>query len=79
MIIMQENDCSNERESMEMFHYNEIPYFLKMEKQRQDSNLQFQYDITGKRSLGQLLEYKQLNYAVLQKILKSLDQACMQT
>ncbi len=79
MIIMQEKDCSNERESMEMFHYNEIPYFLKMEKQRQDSNLQFQYDITGKRSLGQLLEYKQLNYAVLQKILKSLDQACMQT
>lgn len=78
LMITPEEDCLTDKESIGMFHYNEIPYFLKMDIQRQDTGLRFQYDITGKRSLEQLLEYKQLDYELLQMILKSFDQACMQ-
>ena len=35
-------------------------------------------DITSQRSLNQLLEFKSLDYAILQMILDSFDQACMQ-
>jgi len=79
LIIIPEKDCEAERDSIEMFRYNHIPYFLKMEEQRKDVHLQFCYDITSKRSLEQLLEYKSLDYGLLQMILNSFDQACMQT
>ena len=79
LIIIPEKDCGTERDSIEMFRYNHIPYFLKMEEQRKDIHLQFCYDITSRRSLEQLLEYKSLDYALLQMILYSFDQACIQT
>lgn len=78
LIIVPEKDCGNERDSIEMFRYNHIPYFLKMEEQKKDIHLQFCYDITSKRSLEHLLEYKTLDYGLLQMILNSFDQACLQ-
>lgn len=68
-----------EQDCIEMFRYNEIPYFLNMEQQKQDMRFQYCYDITGKRSLEQLLEYQTLDFEMLQSILNSLDQACIQT
>lgn len=68
-----------EQDCIEMFRYNEIPYFLNMEQQKQGMQFQYCYDITGKRSLEQLLEYKTLDFEMLQSILNSLDQACIQT
>ncbi len=72
-------DSIYEQDCIEMFRYNEIPYFLNMEQQKQDMKFQYCYDITGKRSLEQLLEYKTLDFEMLQSILNSLDQACIQT
>lgn len=79
LIIIPEKEDEEERDSIGMFQYNEIPYFLKMEAQRTGVELKFCYDITGKRSLEQLLEYQPLDYVLLQMILKAFDQACMQT
>lgn len=79
LIITPEKECGTERESIEMFRYNHIPYFLKMEEHRKDVYLQFCYDITSRRSLEQLLEYKSLDYGLLLMILNSFDQACIQT
>lgn len=79
LLIMPEKEYEEERDSIGMFRYNEIPYFLKMEAQRTGAGLKFCYDITGKRSLEQLLEYQALDYALLQLILKAFDQACTQT
>lgn len=79
LIITPEKECGAEKESIEMFRYNHIPYFLKMEEHRKDIYLQFCYDITSRRSLEQLLEYKSLNYGLLLMILNSFDQACIQT
>lgn len=78
LIITAENDCQAEKDSIEMFRYNDIPCFLKMEAQRKDADWQFCYDITSRRSLDQLLEYKPLCYRILQSILNSFDQACIQ-
>ncbi len=78
LIITPEKDFDAEKESISMFQYNEIPYFLKMGTQRKNIELQFCYDITSQRSLNQLLEFKSLDYAILQMILDSFDQACMQ-
>lgn len=78
LIITPEKDYEEEKESMEMFRYNQIPYFLKMEAKKRNISLQFCYDITGRRSLEQLLEYKPLDYFMLCRILYSLDQACIQ-
>ncbi len=78
LIITPEKDFDTEKESISMFQYNEIPYFLKMGTQRKNIELQFCYDITSQRSLNQLLEFKSLDYAILQMILDSFDQACMQ-
>lgn len=78
LIIIPDKDYEMERDSIEMFRYNEIPYFLKMEIQRKETELQFCYDITSKRSLEHLLEYKSLDYGMIQTILNSFDQACAQ-
>lgn len=78
LIITPEKDYEEEKEIMEMFRYNQIPYFLKMEAKKKNISLQFCYDITGRRSLEQLLEYKPLDYFMLCRILYSLDQACIQ-
>lgn len=78
LIITPEKDYEEEKESLEMFRYNQIPYFLKMEAKKKNISLQFCYDITGRRSLEQLLEYKPLDYFMLCRILYSLDQACIQ-
>ncbi len=78
LIITPEKDFDTEKESISMFQYNEIPYFLKMGTQRKNIELQFCYDITSQRSLNQLLEFKSLDYTILQMILDSFDQACMQ-
>ena len=51
LIITPEKDYEEEKESMEMFRYNQIPYFLKMEAKKRNISLQFCYDITGRRSL----------------------------
>lgn len=79
LMITPEKDFDAEKESVSMFQYNEIPYFLKMNTQRKNMELQFCYDITSQRSLEQLLEYKPLEYTMLQMILDSFDRACMQT
>ena len=60
-ILIPENDCREETDSIEMFRYHQIPYFLCMREQKKDTEQQFSYDITGKRSLEQLLEYKKLH------------------
>lgn len=78
-ILKPEKECGNEKDSIEMFRYNKIPYFLSMKEQMADARLQFCYDITGKRSLEQLLEYKTLDYLLLQKIITSFDCACIET
>ena len=75
---MPEKDCGHEKDSIEMFHYNKIPYFLCMKEVKKDTGTQFRYDITGRRSLEQLLEYKTLDCLMLQKIITSFDQACLQ-
>ncbi|MCI9122753.1 MAG: FHA domain-containing protein [Eubacterium sp.] len=79
LILTVQKDCGKDRDSMEMFRYNKIPYFLCMQAIDQGSSLQFHYDITGRRSLDQLLEYKILDYALLSNILNSFDQACMRS
>ncbi len=77
LILAAGIDYEIEKDSIEMFRYNTIPYFLKMNTNRRESGLQFCYDITSKRSLEQLLEYKSLDYTLLQNILNSFDQACI--
>lgn len=79
LILTVQKDCGKDRDSIEMFRYNKIPYFLGMQAIEQGSSLQFHYDITGRRSLDQLLEYKILDYALLSNILNSFDQACMRS
>ncbi len=78
-ILIPENDCREETDSIEMFRYHQIPYFLCMREQKKDTEQQFSYDITGKRSLEQLLEYKKLDYQLFKKIITSFDLACIQT
>lgn len=78
LVITPEKDCEAEKDCMEMFRYNQISHFLKMEPRKKNITQQFCYDITGRRSLEQLLEYKTLDYWMLCRILHSLDQACMQ-
>lgn len=78
LLLTPEKDYGAEIDSIEMFRYNQIPYFLNMEPKKKNITLQFCYDITGRRSLGQLLEYKPLDYMMLRRILNSLDQACLQ-
>ncbi|MCI9019344.1 MAG: FHA domain-containing protein [Eubacterium sp.] len=78
LLFMPEKDCGHEKDSIEMFHYNKIPYFLCMKEVKKDTGTQFRYDITGRRSLEQLLEYKTLDCLMLQKIITSFDQACLQ-
>ncbi len=78
LVITPEKDYETEKDCIEMFRYNQIPYFLNMELQKRNTALQFCYDITGRRSLEQLLEYKSLDYFMLHRILQSLDQACVQ-
>ena len=78
MILMAENNYQDELDSMEMFRYNEIPYFLKMNMQERNNKMQFYYDITGRRSLEQLLEYRLLDDSLLMNILNSFNQACKQ-
>lgn len=71
-------DEKGQKDSIQMFYYNEIPYFISMQAYQKDLSVQFCYDITGRRALGQLLEYKELDYPLLQKIFCSFDQACIQ-
>ncbi len=78
-VLKPEKDCGDEKDSIEMFQFNKIPYFLSMQKQTTDTELKFCYDITSKRSLEQLLEYKSLDYLLFQKIITSFDQACIET
>lgn len=78
LILTAEKDYRLEKDSIEMFRYNKIPYFLDMKAQRKNIRQQFCYDITSKRSLEQMLDYKTLDFPLLQKILYSFDQACMQ-
>ncbi len=78
LILTANRNCTVEKDSVGMFLCNEIPYFLKMRIQRKDETLMFCYDMTRKRSLEQILEYKPLDYILLQQILNSFDQACMQ-
>ena len=77
-LLTPEKDCEEEKDSIEMFRYHQIPYFLNMQEQKKDAERQFCYDITGKRSLVHLLEYKILDYQLFQKIITSFDQACIQ-
>ncbi len=79
LMIIPEKEYETEKDSIEMFRYHLIPDFLKMKVQKKNTNAQFCYDITSKRSLQQLLEYKLLDYLLLLKILSSFDDACMQT
>lgn len=78
LMITQENNSDPEKDCIEMFRYNEIPYFLKMQMKRKDGAEQFCYDITGRKSLDQLLEFKALGYQLLHNILNAFDQACIQ-
>ncbi len=71
-------DAACEKDSIEMFHHNVIPYFLNMKMQKKDQELQFYYNITSKQSLEQVLEYKLLDYTFTKKVLSSFDQACSQ-
>lgn len=68
----------DEKDSIEMFNNNEIPYFLNMKLQKKDQEMQFYYNITSKQSLEQILECKMLDYALAKKILISFDEACSQ-
>ncbi len=77
-LLTPEKDFEPEKDSIEMLCYNEIPFFLHMAVQKKDMQLRFCYDITGRRSLDQLLEYKILDYGLLKMILHSFDQACQQ-
>lgn len=67
-----QNDC------VEMFHYNDLPSFLSMWTQQKDGIRQYCYNITSKRSLQQLLEYKILDDKLLLYLFNSFDQACTQ-
>lgn len=67
-----------EQDSIEMFKHNQIPYFLKMHMIERYGGRQFCYDITGRRSLDQLMDYKALDGQLLFQLLHSLDCACMQ-
>lgn len=78
MIITSEDNKEIEKDSMEMFRYNKIPYFLSFSTQKKDDAIQFLYDITGMQPLEQILEYQPLNYQFVKKILNSFDQACIQ-
>lgn len=78
LIITPEKDWEAEKDSITMFQYNQIPCFLNMKAQKKNITLQFWYDITGRRSLDQLLEYKSLDYEMLYRILSSFDLACVQ-
>ena len=78
-ILTAEKEFEREKDSIEMFHYNSIPYFLIMETHQENMKLKCCYDITGRHSLDQLFEYKPLDYQLLKKILYSFDQACIQS
>lgn len=78
LLLTAEGACEEETDSIEMFHYNKIPYFLNMQRQVQDGKTQFSYDITGKRPLDQMLEVKALEHTLLKKIFFALAQACIQ-
>lgn len=79
LILTAEQDYKSEQDSIKMFQHNKIPYFLDMNIQQQNLCLQFHYDIISKRSIEQILDYKTLDYCLLQQILDAFDQACMQT
>lgn len=78
LILTSPQDYESEQDNIKMFQHNKIPYFLDMAMQQQDFCLQFHYDITSKRSIEQMLDYKVLDYHLLQQILDAFDQACMQ-
>lgn len=79
LLITPEKEYETEKDSIGMFQYHAIPDFLNLEVKKKNTNAQFCYDITSKRSLEQLLEYKSLDYLLLIKILSSFDHACTQT
>lgn len=78
LIITAEEESKVEKDSIEMFRHNKIPYFLQFNTQKKDNAVQFFYDITGMQPLEQALEYQSLNYRFVKKLLESFDQACIQ-
>lgn len=78
LIITAEEGNEIEKDSIEMFRYNQIPYFLNFHIQKKNNAVQFFYDITGMQPLEQVLEYRSLNYQFVKKLLESFDQACIQ-
>ena len=78
LIITAEEGSKMEKDSIEMFRHNKIPYFLQFNTQKKDNVVQFFYDITGMQPLEQALEYQSLNYRFVKKLLESFDQACIQ-
>lgn len=78
LIITAEEGSKVEKDSIEMFRHNKIPYFLQFNTQKKDNAVQFFYDITGMQPLEQALEYQSLNYRFVKKLLESFDQACIQ-
>lgn len=79
LLVTLDAGSGEDRDSIEMFRYNKIPYFLTFKWRIKDAKQMFSYDITGKRSLDQVLESGDMGFELLQSILNALDQACVQT
>lgn len=78
LIIETEQNQILDIDGIEMFRYNVIPLFLSVREQRKNMEVQYVYDITGKRSVDQLITGKELEEQMLYRLLHSLDQACTQ-
>lgn len=78
LILTAEKENQSEMDGIEMFRYHKIPYFLNIKMQERNGRKHFEYNITGKRSLEQLLEYRTLDDRLLVNVLNSFDQACKQ-
>lgn len=77
-LLVTVKDGAVDRDSIEMFHYNNIPWFLPMRWQVIDDMQQFRYDITSRRSLDDLLDNRDADFLLLRSILTSFGQACGQ-
>lgn len=76
LIITMEKECYD-LDSVQMFHYNQIPSFLTFQELKKNGRQQFCYDITGKLSIDQSFICKGIDIDKLHRLLTAIDQACV--
>lgn len=78
MVIKSEGNCEETYE-LEILTYNQIPHLLKAQMEVSDGELQFWYDITGKQTLTDHMERRQVDSSILLLLFQTLAELYEET